>query len=86
MIPNEVFEKIILERIRQESLREEGKFKYTAATPCLREELKLSILVEEVGEVAKCLNESQHGTHALEKELIQIMAVCLAWLESDSFR
>ena len=37
----------------------------------------LTVLVEEVGEVAKALQE---GTN-LEEELIQVAAVCVRWLE-----
>ncbi|EMN90374.1 hypothetical protein [Leptospira weilii] len=81
----DVFSKVIEERFRQEALRRKGKFKYTAASPHIREELKLSILMEEVGEVSKCLNENKFGSPELEKELIEVMAVCLAWLQSDSF-
>ena len=42
---------------------------------------KLSILLEEVGEVAKALNEKDEEN--LKEELIQVAAVCMRWLESE---
>jgi NTP pyrophosphatase (non-canonical NTP hydrolase) len=46
-------------------------------------ELKLAILVEEVGEVAKEILESGgQETEELRKELVQVGAVTVAWLES----
>jgi NTP pyrophosphatase (non-canonical NTP hydrolase) len=68
---------IRVERMRQERLKAAGKFHHTAADvdlPCV---LKLPILVEEVGEVARALCD---GTN-LREELIQVAAVALAWLE-----
>jgi NTP pyrophosphatase (non-canonical NTP hydrolase) len=39
----------------------------------------LTILVEEVGEVAKAINDNDRGE--LRKELVQVAAVALAFLE-----
>jgi hypothetical protein len=41
---------------------------------------RLAILLEEVGEVARCLNEA-HGINSLRDELTQVAACCVAWLE-----
>jgi NTP pyrophosphatase (non-canonical NTP hydrolase) len=40
----------------------------------------LSILLEEVGEVAKALNEKDDN--GVQEELMQVMAVAAAWLEN----
>jgi hypothetical protein len=58
---------------------------------------RLSVLVEEVGEVAREFNEARHRTHqallpqaeretsvdraALRKELIQVAAMAVAWID-----
>lgn len=48
--------------------------------------LRLSILTEEVGEVAKELNDARHRGHldyaALRKELIQVTAMAGAWADA----
>lgn len=59
----------------------QGKFEFTASDPGISNSLKLPILIEEVGEVAKCINESM-SKDELEKELTQVAAVAVAWLES----
>jgi len=42
-----------------------------------------AILVEEIGEISKAiLEETFKNESNLEEELIQVIAVCLAWLES----
>ena len=45
----------------------------------------LTILVEEVGEVAKAILERQ-DKETLEHELVQVAAVCCLWLEDLSNR
>ena len=40
--------------------------------------MELTILVEEVGEVARALQ----GEGSLEDELVQVAAVCVRWLEA----
>ena len=78
-----IFGNVVDERIRQEGLREAGKFKATCATrgehqftndACFR------VLGEEVGEVARALNEGSSVEH-LREELVQVAAVCAAWIE-----
>ncbi len=69
---------IQLERERQEKLKQTGKFQFTCADQVLDCE-KLPILLEEVGEVAKAMNEND--TLGIVQELIQVAAVSVAWLE-----
>ena len=45
----------------------------------------LSILGEEIGEVAEALHDSE-GDAALRAELVQVAAVALAWIESIDAR
>lgn len=81
------------ERWRQETLKAEGRYQYTPAdgglfgpTPSER----LSMLAEELGEVAREVLTQQGrrlardttGTmEGLVKELVQVAAVSLAWVE-----
>lgn len=78
------------ERDRQDNLKAQGKFRYSCADPEPTDAWRFTVLGEEVGEVARELNESSvfHCEHAdpsddtkLESELIQVAAVCVAWLE-----
>lgn len=72
---------IQLERGRQEALKQAGKFQFTCADT-VSDWKKLPILLEEVGEVAKAMNEDDFI--GIVKELIQVAAVCVAWLESST--
>lgn len=72
-----VINDILLERKRQEWLKAEGRFQYTPADPQLDDGERLAILVEEIGEIAKAI---QYGA-GLRDELIQVAAVCAAWVE-----
>lgn len=45
------------------------------------EHVKLSVLIEEVGEVAKALLEHDNFEH-VEEELVQVAAVAVAWVEA----
>lgn len=44
--------------------------------------VKLSILTEEVGEVAKAILENGESSDELRDELIQVAAVAVKWVES----
>lgn len=68
---------VMEERDRQEELHAPN----TCASAYLDPFKKLSILMEEVGEVANALNES-YDEEELVKELVQVSAVCVAWIES----
>lgn len=79
-----VFGRILNERVNQEHLRASGKFDFTAASKVLKPEFKLPILMEEVGELSKEINEKTHilDNSKLRNELVQVCAVAFAWLES----
>lgn len=83
MVMTEVLGLIVRERDRQERLRAEGKFSETCASITMSPHVKLAVLMEEVGEVATELCEpSRLSAVKLRNELIQVAAVCVAWLES----
>jgi NTP pyrophosphatase (non-canonical NTP hydrolase) len=72
------------ERARQERLKAEGKLRATCLDP-IDEAVKLAALTEEVGEVARAvLGRSAWSRDGgdLTAELVQVAAVCVAWLES----
>ena len=80
------------ERLRQEQLKAEGRFKHTCADPEMNHVECLAVLVEEVGEVARAALElgglvsDKHRDKVeceldLYKELIQVAAVAVAWAE-----
>ena len=94
----EVLSLISVERKRQDRLKAEGKFPFTCADVGLSHEQRFSILSEEVGEVARELNEANIKFHQmgypyhicldgvrLRKELVQIGAIISAWLERFDF-
>ena len=70
------------ERLRQEQLKAAGKFTKTCADNMPNAE-RLVVLAEEFGEVAREVCESLEGkpTPNLRTELIQVAAVCVAWVE-----
>jgi len=79
---------IELERQHQESHKAAGRFRYTCADN-LSPALKFAILTEEIGEVARELlsieglvTDGDQSWQALRKELVQVAAISLAWLES----
>ncbi len=83
------------ERHRQEQLCEAGKFPWTAASRHVRDSSKLAGLMEEVGEVAKELNEeptsgdwqANEGFRLrLLGELVQVAAVATAWAEAITWQ
>ncbi len=71
---------ILDERHRQERLKAEGRFLHTPADPEMSDTAFLAVLVEEVGEVARAINDAE-GVARLRDELIQVAAVCVARLE-----
>ena len=71
---------ILRERMRQEQLRAEGRFAHTAADPEMSDTAFLAVLMEEVGEVARAINDGE-GAKRLKDELVQVAAVCVARLE-----
>jgi hypothetical protein len=83
-----VFADISRERHRQEALKAAGKFQYTNADPEMPPGDKVSVIGEEFGEVCcASLNTQGLSTDApergeLRKELIQLAAVAVAWVEA----
>lgn len=69
------------ERERQETLKAAGKFAKTCAD-AMDDGIRLAVLTEEVGELAHEINEGRATGLEAQKELIQVGAVVLAWLES----
>lgn len=80
----DIIEAILAERERQDSLKTSGHLKAICADD-IPNTVKLAALVEEVGEVARAIlgreGWSRDGGD-LRQELVQVAAVCLAWLES----
>lgn len=79
------------ERLRQDILKEQGRFQFTCADDGLTNAEKLACMTEELGEVAKevltqegrRLARDSLGTSAgLRKELVQVAAVAVAWIEA----
>lgn len=62
---------IIMDAIMQERRRQDGLHVWGKKTN------RLSILVEEVGEIASALQ----GDGDLQEELVQLASVCVRWLE-----
>lgn len=85
---NRIFSFIVAERGRQERLKAEGKFLYTCADPQMLSADKYVVLGEEFGELGRAILNMQGlatdykgSLDEVEKELIQIAAVSVAWLE-----
>ena len=77
------------ERDRQIKLFVEGKISFECSSRVADPKRKLRVLVEEVGEVAQALKLREQGkprplaaTEHLIEGLVQVAAVCVAWLES----
>lgn len=74
------------ERLRQETLKAEGRFRYTCADSRMDDGEKLACLAEEFGEVAKAMLHNRmlvsDGGGDLRTELIHVAAVAVAWAES----
>ena len=82
---------VLRERNRQDILKDAGRFEFTCADDGLTLAEKLACLTEELGEVAqevltqegRRLARDTVGTpEALRKEIVQVAAVGLAWIES----
>ena len=82
-----VSREVIAERERQEELKAAGKISFNVAAPTASNCPKLSVLAEEFGEVAHQVtdlleNNGRGSVAELRKELIQLAAVSVAWIES----
>lgn len=71
-------ETVLAERDRQELLYQQGELQWIASDPECPDDLRLAALMEEVGEVARAYHDRNDN---LTKELTQVAAVALAWLE-----
>lgn len=71
---------VLDERDRQERLVDMGRFTHTCAMPAMPADAKLAVLVEEVGEVGRAMNEMDAAQ--LKVEMVHVAAVAFAWLES----
>ena len=69
------------ERDRQERLKRDGRFLFTCADDGMDDAERLAVLLEEVGEVARVLNDGE-GADRLREEVTQVAAVAAAWIES----
>ena len=76
-VRDRIYAMISMERGRQQALQRAGKFKHTCADPELSDHQCLTILVEEIGEVARDLCEGRSPI----TELTESAAVIVAWLE-----
>lgn len=79
-------EMVFNERQRQEVLKQQGKFLYTCADKELDNYECACVLVEEVGEVCRAIMyqagiAKETKDINVGKELIQVAAVTMAWLE-----
>jgi NTP pyrophosphatase (non-canonical NTP hydrolase) len=79
------------ERLRQDVLKAQGRFEHTPADPEVNHYERLAMLAEEVGEVAKetlgqaegkLAHDNDVDRASLRKELIQVAAVAVAWIEA----
>jgi hypothetical protein len=88
------YDDIDAERERQERLLREGKFLWTCADPRQSNVRRLAVLAEEFGEASRNVTEEMirldkgnaagaaDAVRALRKELVEVAAVAVAWLEA----
>ncbi len=77
------------EECRQEEMKSHGKFEFTAYDALMTDAQRLSCLMEEVGEVSRCVMARMYLTHEAEErpderilsELAQVAAIAQAWME-----
>lgn len=87
MTQEEIFTAIVLERDKQNAYKKAGKFMFTCADPEIGHMTACAVLMEEVGEAARAamatlgLSKEPPEQADLKKELIQVAAVTVAWLE-----
>jgi len=81
-----VLELVYSERVRQDKLRDGGRFPNTLADPGMSDLGRITALGEEYGEACEALQEAIGSVNNLKgaelrKELIQLAAVAVAWVE-----
>jgi hypothetical protein len=80
----QIWTDVLRERERQVELQAAGRFKYVVDDPALSDAHRVVILGEEFGEAAHEVGEEcdkGKATGHLRDELIQVLAVALAWVE-----
>ena len=81
---------VMKERHKQENRKKEGAFKYTLSDEAMDNFERLTCIEEEVGEIARAilvesgLATDTLGNHTADDEIIQVLALCFAWLESHT--
>lgn len=79
-----------IDLVYKERLRQQNKWEKQhtwgygdCSSDGVEESTKLAVLTEEIGEVAKAYLEENRSE--LKKELVQVAAVCCAWLECITY-
>jgi len=75
------YDEIRAERARQDALAGAGRWAGESIAT-ISNDRRLRVLVEEVGEVARDLEEDEEDDLELRIELVQVAAVAVAWLEA----
>ena len=87
--PEDLLIKISDERLRQKQLFADRIHHFRTDSPVVDWKRKLRVLLEEVGEVAQTIDRlersprSSHLKKHFVTELVQVAAVCVAWLEAE---
>ncbi len=78
----EIWTAILIERARQETKwgKAHGWGEGDCSSPSLGDTVRATVLTEEVGEVARAVLDKRADD--LRKELVQVAAVAVAWLEA----
>lgn len=76
--PFTVFDDIRDEHIRQRELKEAGRFPYLITDHEMSDLTRLAILTEELGEVARAIQDEPDNLRA---ELVQLAACCVAYVQ-----
>lgn len=69
------------ERARHRVLLDRGTIPTDCASDRVHDVVKFAVLAEELGEVARAINEGDED-EALRGELVQVAAVAAAWIEA----
>lgn len=79
----QILAEVNAERVRQDLLKQGGRFKHTFADLEMSNTDRLTALCREFGEVAEAINYTGAGKcrDNLREELIQVAACCVAWVE-----
>lgn len=67
----------VLEQSTADVLRASGRFQFLADDNDCPDVLRLAALMEELGEVARCVHDNDHD--GLPRELAQLAGIAIAW-------